>query len=109
MPPAVHGIKKNRNFGKKAVKFDGSFEAAHHRHGKIKNDQIGPGIEGFGDGFAAVGSFCAHFDILAGKQDGTNAAADGVVIIGDKSFDIDKFLLGMGRAWPECRKRAKLI
>ena len=88
----VHGIEENGNVGQQAMELDGSGKAAKDRHSHIENDEVRSERESFIDGFAAVAGFAADLNVVPGKQNGTNALADGIVVVGKSGYGSESIL-----------------
>lgn len=61
----------------------GGVDAAEFRHDEVQDDQVGLELDGFEDGFVAVGGFAANGPVGVGKQ-GAESLADNFVIISEE-------------------------
>ena len=70
--------------GTRSSDLPGGLDAVHQRQGIVEDHDIGPGGQGLVDGLLAVPGLADHLPAFMPLQDGPDAGADHVVIVGDQ-------------------------
>jgi hypothetical protein len=83
----VHGVKKNRNFRGKQLEFRSGAKAAHARHGKIEDYQIGLAFLHANNSQSSIGRLLKRFGAgVAGEKFPQNATNDVAVVHNENGF-----------------------
>jgi len=72
--------------GHEFVQDSRGFQAVHHRHGQIEDDQIGSHLHGHFHGFAAVHSFGANFQEGVIFEQAAERLAQVRIVVGDENL-----------------------
>ena len=88
---------EDENFGSEASLANvlGRGEAADFGHAQVEDDQVGMELASLGDGFEAVTSFAADFEVGVIGDEIADAATSHFVIIGDQDA---RAAIGSGRS-----------
>jgi hypothetical protein len=86
-----HGVNDHGSSGHSGPEQGRDFDTVHDGHGKIEENQVRAKGDRFVQGFHAVGSFTANFELRLVLDERTNSMPDGNFV-----FD-DKDALGHGR------------
>jgi hypothetical protein len=91
----VHGVEKNRNLGRQLLEFSRGSYAAHPRHGKVENNEVGPALPDAADGLASVRSFLERFRASVFRQEFLKDTTKNIAVVHDEDR------VGHGVIWPE--------
>jgi hypothetical protein len=84
----VHGKHQDRCLRGGLKDTSRGFQAVHHGHGEIHNNEIGTQFVGFANGFFTVGSLTANFNVAARFKDTGHSFSYGFVIVGNQNAQV---------------------
>jgi hypothetical protein len=78
----MHGENEDLRFRGKLADLAGGFHAVEEGHADVEDGHVRLELTGFLNGFTPVGSLGANLPAVPGLQEGAEAGADNVMVIG---------------------------
>lgn len=91
----MHGKHDDFRVGPELPNLFGSFDSVHDRHADVHQYEVGIEIDGFLNGFFAVGGFTADVPIGRAVEEGFDAFADKFVVVNQKDSNGHHALFGI--------------